>query len=157
MYKTPHVPSLEKRIGISVVIGIVIALTGSSIEAFVDKHAFISFESLDDFVIGIMAALVVFWYEQRRHRAVLEKLRTISSMNHHVRNALQAITYSPYAEQEKQIKLIEDSVGRIQWALREILPGEKGGADVPNLPAERAVTLEIPRAEARKGRRRPPL
>ena len=45
-------------------------------------------------------------------------------MNHHVRNALQAISYVPYAEQAKQILLIQQSVNRIQWALREILPGE---------------------------------
>jgi hypothetical protein len=45
-------------------------------------------------------------------------------MNHHVRNALQAISYVPYTEQAKQILLIQQSVNRIQWALQEILPGD---------------------------------
>jgi hypothetical protein len=40
-----------------------------------------------------------------------------------VRNALQAISYAPHAEQAKQIELIQQSVSRIQWALREVLPG----------------------------------
>jgi hypothetical protein len=52
-----------------------------------------------------------------------EKIATISAMNHHVRNALQAISYAPYTEQAKQIQLIQQSVSRIQWALREVLPG----------------------------------
>jgi hypothetical protein len=45
-------------------------------------------------------------------------------MNHHVRNALQTISYSPYTEQEKQIRMIAESVSRIEWALREVLPGD---------------------------------
>jgi len=75
-------------------------------------------------IIGIVAALVVFAYEQRRYRATLEKIQVIAAMNHHVRNALQAISYAPYTEQATQIKLVEESVSRIEWALREILPGE---------------------------------
>jgi len=45
-------------------------------------------------------------------------------MNHHVRNALQSISLSPYADQAQQIQLLDESSRRIQWALREILPGE---------------------------------
>jgi hypothetical protein len=73
--------------------------------------------------------LVVFVYEQRRHKAILNKVRVIAAMNHHVRNALQTIAYSPYTRQEEQIRLIGDSVNRIQWALREILPAEEAAPD----------------------------
>jgi hypothetical protein len=54
----------------------------------------------------------------------MDKIQMISAMNHHVRNALQTISYAPYTEEEKQIRMIADSVGRIEWALREILPGD---------------------------------
>lgn len=124
MHRTPKVPSLLRRIGISVSLGLVIAALGVSIEVGVGKRAFTVNEAADDIVIGIVAALVVFVYEQRRHRAIMEKVRVIAGMNHHVRNALQAISYVPYTEQEKQIKMVEESVQRIEWALREILPGE---------------------------------
>ncbi len=124
MYRNPPVPSLGRRIGISVCLGVIIAVIGSTLEAILDKHAIIVFESLDDIVIGILAALLVFYYEQRRYRAMMEKIRIIAAMNHHVRNALQAISYSPYTEQEKQLKLVSESVNRIEWALREILPGQ---------------------------------
>ncbi len=128
MYRNPAVPSLGRRIGISVLLGVIISVTGSTLEAILDNHAIIAFESLDDIVIGIFAALVVFYYEQRRYRAMMDKVRIIAAMNHHVRNALQAISYSPYTEQEKQLKLVSESVNRIEWALREILPGESEAA-----------------------------
>jgi len=127
MFKHPAIPSLARRVGISVALGLIIAILGSVLEAMLDNHPVFAFESLDDIVIGILAALVVFYYEQRRYRSVIEKIRVIQSMNHHVRNALQ-ISWSPYTEQKKQIEVVKDSVARIEWALREILPGESEDA-----------------------------
>jgi len=86
----------------------------------------------DDLMVGILAGLLVFVYEQRRHKALMERIHMISAMNHHVRNALQAITFSPYAEHTKQIELIQTAAHRIQWALDEILPGEDQHQDVPS-------------------------
>jgi hypothetical protein len=129
MYRNPPIPSLARRVGVSVGLGVIIAATGSTLEAVLDHHPLLVSESLDDIIIGIIAALVVFWYEQRRYKSMLNKVRMIAAMNHHVRNALQAISYAPYTEQEKQIKLIGDSVNRIQWALREILPAEISAPD----------------------------
>lgn len=124
MYRTPKVPSLVRRIGISVLLGVLIAALGVWLEFLVSKSSLSLIETVDDIIIGIAAALVVFTYEQQRSRATMEKIRVIAGMNHHVRNALQTISYAPYTEQEKQIKMIGESVSRIEWALREILPGE---------------------------------
>lgn len=129
MYRSPEIRSLSRRVGISILLGGIIAAIGSTLEAILDHHSIIGSESLDDIVIGIIAAIVVFAYEQRRHKAILNKVRVIAAMNHHVRNALQAISYAPYTEQEKQIYLIGESVQRIQWALREILPAEETAPD----------------------------
>ncbi|HST76978.1 MAG TPA: hypothetical protein VLN58_00665 [Verrucomicrobiae bacterium] len=129
MYSSPGIRSLSRRVGISILLGVIIAAIGSTLEAILDHHSIIGSESLDDIIIGIIAAIVVFAYEQRRHRAILNKVRVIAAMNHHVRNALQAISYAPYTEQEKQIHLIGESVQRIQWALREILPAEETAPD----------------------------
>lgn len=141
MYRNPEIPSLARRVGVSVFLGVIIAITGSLVEAMLARHALVGYESLDDIVIGIIAAIVVFAYEQRRHRAILNKVRVIAAMNHHVRNALQAISYAPYTEQEKQIQLISDSVNRIQWALREILPAEESAPDTlfAHTPASRPL------------------
>lgn len=124
MYRSPQLPSLTRRIGISLLVGLIIAIIGGLVQALIGNHPLVSIESVDDFIIGILAGLVIFVYEQRRYYATMNKMQMISAMNHHVRNALQTISYAPYTEQEKQIRMIAESVGRIEWALREILPGE---------------------------------
>jgi hypothetical protein len=75
----------------------------------------------DNFLGGIVVGVLLFIDQRRRHRHLVERLETIGLMNHYVRNALQSIQYARYATDEVQI--IEDSVARIEWALREILPG----------------------------------
>jgi hypothetical protein len=132
MHSNLRVPSFARRIGVSFLIGLVIAFTGSLLEAIMDQHRFLSRESADDILVGVLAAVIVFAYEQRRYRAIMGKVRVIAAMNHHVRNALQAISYVPYAQQEKQLKMVQDSVKRIEWALREILPGEQEDGELPS-------------------------
>ena len=129
MYRNPQLPSLARRLGISLSIGLVFATVGAIVEATIEARSLISMDAFDDLLIGFLTAGVIFAYEQRRYRTTMEKIQMISAMNHHVRNALQVISYSPYTDQEKQIKVIAESVSRIEWALREILPGEAGPAN----------------------------
>ena len=78
----------------------------------------------DDFCGALIAALLVYRYEHTRSKHLSEKLKTIEMMNHHVRNALQVIVDSVYVHgQAEQLEEISNSVKRIDWALREILPG----------------------------------
>jgi hypothetical protein len=80
---------------------------------------------LDDICGGAIAGLLVFFYERGRSRYVTQQLQTIALMNHHVRNALQVIAYSSHVPpDEKQILRMKDAVKRIEWALREVLPGQ---------------------------------
>jgi hypothetical protein len=119
------VPSLLRRVGFSFLLGFILFLLGALMEGVLNQRG-LSSKSIyvDDLVLGALAGLVVFAYEHRRSKDMAQKLAVISAMNHHVRNALQTISYVPYTEQAKQIMLIQDSVNRIQWALREILPGD---------------------------------
>jgi hypothetical protein len=144
MSRLPQVPSLLRRVGFSFLLGFGLFLLGALVEGMLSQRGISRFSSyMDDLVMGALAGLVVFIYEQRRSRDIPQKLAVIAGMNHHVRNALQTISYVPYTEQAKQILLIQQSVNRIQWALREILPGEPGegekfppAADVPNEKAK---------------------
>jgi hypothetical protein len=62
--------------------------------------------------------------ERERRAQVQQQLRTIADMNHHIRNALQVIAYASAASDKTQsVELISQSVERIEWALREVLPG----------------------------------
>jgi hypothetical protein len=61
---------------------------------------------------------------RRRRKLILQRLESIDQMNHHIRNALQVISFTIHANQEhaKEVANIDRAVNRIQWALREILP-----------------------------------
>jgi hypothetical protein len=65
--------------------------------------------------------------EDRAHRELVRaRMKTIAELNHHIRNALQVIRF--WGAQQRpaldamQLQLINDSVDRIEWALREVLP-----------------------------------
>jgi len=78
----------------------------------------------DDFIIGASTGIVVFFYEQRRNRFLMDRLRVIQEVNHHIRNALQVISYaSAQHENERLRTMVCESSERIQWTLREILQG----------------------------------
>ena len=61
--------------------------------------------------------------ERERRKNINERLKMIGDLNHHVRNALQSIQLSAYSTQDQEIiASVGDSVQRIEWALREIVP-----------------------------------
>lgn len=83
----------------------------------------------DDLILALAAATVVFLYERERSRILSDRLRVIRDMNSFVRNELQ-ILYSCLGDVEKtRVSTIERSVERIDWALRELLPGTQVLAD----------------------------
>jgi hypothetical protein len=110
----------------SAALGFCVFLFGSALAAWLtlhNVHGFLAFA--DNFMAGIGAGLMVLLYERWRQREVDKKLRTIRLMNHHVRNALQIISAaSSSVDGTEQPTRVQDAVRRIEWALREVLPGE---------------------------------
>lgn len=151
MSRVPQVPSLLRRVGFSFLLGFGIFSLGMLVEGVLTRNGITRGAIyVDDVLLGVLAGLVVFAYEQRRSRDIRQKLEVIAAMNHHVRNALQAISYVPYTEQAKQIQVIHQSVSRIQWALQEILPGGRsGGQNLPPAPA--AVEIKGPEVDKQTG------
>ena len=107
-------------------LGIGVFFLGSMSAAWLtlhNVHGFLAF--VDNFLAGIAAGLIVLLYERWREREVDKKLHTIRLMNHHVRNALQTILASPCGvDGSEERTRCQDAVRRIEWALREVLPGE---------------------------------
>jgi len=69
-------------------------------------------------LVAKLAAVV-----RQQHQAMLARMQIISELNHHIRNALAAISLSADLSRNQQcIRVISESVHRIDWALREILP-----------------------------------
>ena len=84
--------------------------------------------------------LIFAWRAQERRRELDRQLRMVSEMNHHIRNALQAIVYAHTLDREKYSKVIEDAVKRIEWALSEILPAS--GKKPPNSVAPESDKID---------------
>jgi hypothetical protein len=88
-----------------------------------------------DLLVGLVAAVLVYTsavFADRKERAIAGRVKVIAEMNHHVRNALQVIVYHASSrEDEKEIAAITESVKRISWALREILPQMPDFGDDP--------------------------
>jgi hypothetical protein len=124
MYRKPT--TLKGRAIYSFGLGFGIFLLGVALSTLLDSRGVSGMTAAaDDLLIGLFAGALVFAYERHQHKLVLEKMRVIAEMNHHVRNALQPIMYSPYLkEQAEQIRTIQEGTRRIEWALREVLPGE---------------------------------
>jgi hypothetical protein len=124
MYRKPV--TLKRRAIYSFGLGFGIFLLGVALNRLLDKWGVNGATAvIDDLLIGVFFGVLVFAYERHQHRVILEKMNVIAEMNHHVRNALQPIMYSPYLkEQAEQVRIIQEGTRRIEWALREVLPGK---------------------------------
>ncbi len=82
------------------------------------------------FISGAMTAVVaggmmlwVLLLQRSRHIETEQRMQVIAEMNHHVRNALQVISYWGVQERDRQqLRFIHEAVDRIEWALSDVLP-----------------------------------
>ncbi len=88
---------------------------------------------------GIVVASLFLQYArslQTRRRLVQARLEVIADMNHHIRNALQVRSYGTAShENQRETEMMRDAISRIEWALREVLPGYLPETHVPQEPA----------------------
>jgi len=81
---------------------------------------------LSNLLTGVVAGLLLVQSKMRaieKQRLLEHRLKKIAEMNHHVRNALQVVTfYGHMAQDEKAARLIQESIQRIEWTLNEVLP-----------------------------------
>jgi hypothetical protein len=79
-----------------------------------------------NFIGGLMATVVSLTLqlqsEEVHYRAAMQRAAIVAELNHHVRNALQVISLTTHGGKQEEIVAIRESVNRIQWALRELLP-----------------------------------
>jgi len=79
-----------------------------------------------DAATAILAGALMLWVlllQRTRRLETEERMEVIREMNHHVRNALQVISYWGVQERDRQqLSFIHDAVDRIEWALRDVLP-----------------------------------
>jgi len=127
-----------KTIVLVILIAIAVSIVGIAFDRVLVHEGVPRYDlmAIADSLTGIVAG-AFFWQALRRERErrqfVRERLRTISEMNHHIRNALQVISYySEKQQDQKTVEMLGQAVNRIEWALSEVLPAELLGGPVPN-------------------------
>jgi len=104
----------------------VVFVLGSLFDVLIHPYSSLSISIIDDALVGVGASLLVFFYEHRQRQDIIRKLEVIRQMNHHIRNSLQVITTAAsVSERQELAKAIHAAVERIEWALREVLPGQR--------------------------------
>ena len=115
--------SLRQNLWTASLAFVVVLLVGYGADLFLFRHP--AWMLIDDFILALAAGVLVFQYERERTRFLSEKLRVIREMNAFVRNELQILNASVEHLDRARVSTIESSVGRIDWALRELLPGKE--------------------------------
>ena len=78
-------------------------------------------EGVSAVVVAVLTAGFMGAANQREEAALL-RMQVISEMNHHIRNALGAISLTTDSIQNQGcVRVIYESVDRIEWTLREVL------------------------------------
>src|SRR3954470_19618857 len=110
----------------SILIGFGFFFLGSLTEFWLQRHTASGLMAiLDNALIGIVAGILVLLYERRQRQNLVKKLEVIRLMNHHVRNSLQVILFAAAVPQRAMAEDVQEAVERIEWALREVLPGQR--------------------------------
>lgn len=111
-----------------VLAAVIVFLVGAGLDWFVlheSKSRTVAI-SVSDTLAAVIAGVLVYrllQYERDRREQLRQRLEVIAEMNHHVRNALQVISFYGYStDSEQQLERIREGVNRIQWALKEVLP-----------------------------------
>ncbi|HKT52558.1 MAG TPA: hypothetical protein VJV96_19805 [Candidatus Angelobacter sp.] len=107
---------------------------------------------LSDIITGAIAGALFYQFaknEKNRRELIRERMHTIAELNHHIRNALQVIKFWGAQHQnctldEMQIRLMKDSVDRIEWALREVLPKYPTPSGLAVPPSGQQITSLAP-------------
>jgi len=124
-------PNARHRLLVASITFFAVLLFGYGADVVLVRHPTWIF--IDDVILAVLAALVVYQYERERSRLLAEKLRVIREMNAYVRNELQILYASLEHLDASRVRTIEHSVAHIDWALRELLPG----GHVPEPPSGR--------------------
>jgi signal transduction histidine kinase len=123
----------------SILAGFGIFFLGSLFDLWLHQHAErLLVAIVSNALIGVGVGLLVLLYERRQRQNMIRKLEVIRMMNHHVRNSLQVISFAASVPQQEELgNNLRDAVERIEWALREVLPGQR--EDISDLASLDAV------------------
>jgi hypothetical protein len=114
-----------QRAFVGFAVGAFIFLSGGGLDWFVTRQYLPRISlMLAGAAVALALGLLVFQILtniQERYQAMLDRLRRIAELNHHIRNALQVIAYhNVAARNERAIQQVNAEVVRIESVLREV-------------------------------------
>lgn len=117
-------------------VGAFIFLSGGVLDWFVTRQYLPRISlMLAGAAVALAVGLLVFQILtdiQKRYQSMLDRLRRIAELNHHIRNALQVIAYHNVPERsERAIQQVNAEVIRIESVLREVSAALGDHADFP--------------------------
>jgi signal transduction histidine kinase len=113
---------------IALFFAVLVLLCNAALDWFLLRHhdSPISLVEISDVVSALIAGVLFFkvaQYHRERQRALRQRLEIISEMNHHIRNALEVISLLAHTSKDQEhVQEVRESVDRITWALKEVLP-----------------------------------
>lgn len=138
---------LRRTGSLSLLIAVLVSALGILLDYLLVKEGLprLGMLVLSNSVTGLFAGGLFYQVvrEEKINRELMRaRMKTIAELNHHIRNALQVIRFwggqhRPELD-SRQLQLINDSVNRIEWALREVLPKYEVEAATIPAPAPRA-------------------
>jgi|ERR1700675_393190 len=126
-----------QRALVGLAVGAFIFLSGGVLDWFVTRQYLPRISlMLAGAAVALAVGLLVFQILadiQERYQAMLDRLRRIAGLNHHIRNALQVIAYHNVPERnERAIQQVNAEVVRIESVLREVSAALGEHADFPS-------------------------
>lgn len=134
--------------------GLAAFIVGTYLDTVLSRYWHHRFAPLvDDLITGLLIGGLLLLYEERLHRSMMRKLKTVAEINHIVRNDLEIMQYSAHVTGDREhMERIRTCVQHIEWALREVLPGEEGeihgAAAAAKRPAARTSTSSDNRSQS---------
>jgi len=144
-FQTTHQPpwfailSPTQRALVALVVAAIIFLSGGVLDWFVTRQYLPRISlMLAGAAVSLAVGLLVFQILtdiQKRYQGLLDRLKRIVELNHHIRNALQVIAYNNVVERTgPAIQQVAAEIARIESVLREVSNalGERPGS--PTIP-----------------------
>ena len=111
---------------------------------FAHYHVLRKVTYIDSFLLAGLAGAFVFaleTYHERESRRLHELAALVEQMNHHIRNALQVISYASLSHNDAPAAQgVRDSISRIEWVLRDVLSESAIRMGVRSLPQKMGST-----------------
>ena len=118
-----------------ILIGISIGVLAIGASFFLDwmtQHAMrplYASDLLEGIAAGALSGTVLVRMQSRR-RELLRRMQIVEDVNHHVRNALTAISLSASLREDSDLNvLVRDACDRVEWVLRDVLSQAVGTKD----------------------------